>query len=94
MGKLIILWSIYYSAVEFETPEEAEKAKTMGTIDYKDRSVSIEELKDVITGIRNVRAKMNVHPSKKSKLIFVTKKYEKVIKESEDFLKKGWILQK
>ena len=47
-----------------------------------------EELKDIITGIRNVRAKMNVHPSKKSKLIFVTKDYEKVIKESEEFLKK------
>ena len=31
---------------------------------------------------------MNVHPSKKSKLIFVTKDYEKIIKESEEFLKK------
>ena len=31
---------------------------------------------------------MNVHPSKKSKLIFVTKEYEDIIKESEEFLKK------
>ena len=31
---------------------------------------------------------MNVHPSKKSKLIFVTKKYQEMIKESESFLKK------
>ena len=31
---------------------------------------------------------MNVHPSKKSKLIFVTKEKEKVIKESENFLSK------
>ena len=46
------------------------------------------EFKDVITGIRNARAKMNVHPSKKSKLIFVTKKYANIIKESEEFLKK------
>ena len=48
----------------------------------------VEELKEVITGIRNARAKMNVHPSKKSKLIFVTKKYANIIKESEEFLKK------
>ena len=31
---------------------------------------------------------MNVHPSKKSKLIFITRKYEDVIKASEDFIKK------
>lgn len=47
-----------------------------------------ESIKKVITGIRNARAKMNVHPSKKSKLIFVTKKYTDIIKESEEFLKK------
>ncbi len=57
-------------------------------LDFKDEENKIEELKEIITGIRNVRAKMNVHPSKKSKLIFVTKDYEKVIKESEEFLKK------
>lgn len=57
-------------------------------LEFKEEENAVEELKEVITGIRNVRAKMNVHPSKKSKLIFVTKKYENVIKESEDFLKK------
>ena len=57
-------------------------------LEFKEEEAAIEELKDIITGIRNVRAKMNVHPSKKSKLIFITKKYEKIIKESEDFLKK------
>ena len=57
-------------------------------LEFKAEEIAIEELKDIITGIRNVRAKMNVHPSKKSKLIFVTKDYEKVIKESEEFLKK------
>ena len=31
---------------------------------------------------------MNIHPSKKSKLIFVTEKYGKEVKESETFLKK------
>ena len=28
---------------------------------FKEEETAIEELKDVITGIRNVRAKMNVH---------------------------------
>ena len=31
---------------------------------------------------------MNVHPSRKSKLIFVTEKYEELIKQSEMFLQK------
>ncbi len=57
-------------------------------LDFKDEEEKVEELKEIIIGIRNVRATMNVHPSKKSKLIFVTKDYEKVIKESEEFLKK------
>ena len=57
-------------------------------LEFKDEEQAIEELKEVITGIRNARAKMNVHPSKKSKLIFVTKKYADIIKDSEEFLKK------
>lgn len=57
-------------------------------LEFKEEEAAIEELKEVITGIRNARATMNVHPSKKSKLIFVTKKYEETIKESEEFLKK------
>ena len=48
----------------------------------------IEEVKKVITEIRNIRAKMNVHPAKKTKLIIVTNKYENEIKESSEFLKK------
>ena len=47
----------------------------------------IEILKEIITEIRNVRANMNVHPSKKSKLIFVTEKYKEEI-ESCSFLEK------
>ena len=48
----------------------------------------VEILKKVIVEIRNVRSKMNVHPSKKSKLIFVTENMAKVIEESEEFLSK------
>lgn len=48
----------------------------------------IEEIKQVITNIRNVRSKLNVHPTKKSKLIFVGNNIEKNLTESSDFLKK------
>lgn len=57
-------------------------------LEFKTEEEAIEELKEVITEIRNVRAKMNVHPSKKAKLIFITKKYKNVIEESKEFLKK------
>ena len=48
----------------------------------------IEKIKKIIIGIRNIRAQMNIHPSKKSELIFVTDKYEKQLKESEEFILK------
>ena len=57
-------------------------------LDFKDDEAKIEQIKEAITGIRNVRTKMNVHPSKKSKLIFITKKYADTIKKSEGFIKK------
>ena len=48
----------------------------------------IQNLKEIIVGIRNIRANMNIHPSKKAELIFVTKDYEEDIKESKEFLLK------
>lgn len=48
----------------------------------------IEMLKSIIGEIRNIRNNMNVHPSRKSKLIFVTEKYNELIKQSEMFLQK------
>lgn len=48
----------------------------------------VEKLKQIIVEIRNVRANMNIHPSKKSELIFVTEKYEKEIWEAKEFLLK------
>ena len=48
----------------------------------------IEKLKKLIVEIRNIRTKMNVHPSKKSKLILVMASDEDKIKESEEFLLK------
>ncbi len=66
----------------------AEYPKHEKDLEFKDEEQALEEIKTIITGIRNIRATMNVHPSKKSKLIIITTKYEKVIKESQEFLKK------
>ena len=48
----------------------------------------VEKIKQIIVEIRNVRANMNIHPSKKSELIFVTEKYEKEILEAKDLMAK------
>lgn len=55
---------------------------------FKDEEEQIEKLKSIIVGIRNARNKMNVHPSKKAKLIFVTNKYKDLIENSKLFLEK------
>ena len=49
---------------------------------------TIEKLKKVIVEIRNVRTKMNVHPSKKSKLLIISSALDDKIKEAEEFLSK------
>ena len=48
----------------------------------------VEKLKEIITEVRNVRANANIHPSKKSELIFVTDKYEKEILGTQEFILK------
>ena len=48
----------------------------------------VEKIKKVIVEIRNVRANRNIHPSKKSELIFVTKEYEKELLQIEEVLLK------
>ena len=53
---------------------------------FKADEEEIEKLKEIIIGIRNLRASSNVHPSKKTELIFVTTKYEDLINQSEGFL--------
>ena len=55
---------------------------------FDNEEKTLENLKEIIVGIRNVRANMNIHPSKKAELIFVTKDYAKEIEESKDFLLK------
>ena len=62
--------------------------KVNDSIVYDTGKDFIENLKDVITQIRNVRANMNVHPSKKARLIFVTTEYQKDIEQSKAFIEK------
>ena len=57
-------------------------------IDYEKEEEFIEKIKDIIVEIRNIRATKNIHPSKKSRLIFITNKYEREIEEIKDILLK------
>ena len=58
------------------------------SVDYNENDDIVEKIKDIIVEIRNIRANMNIHPSKKSELIFVTEKYEKEILEAKEFILK------
>ena len=48
----------------------------------------VEQLKETIVEIRNVRANMNIHPSKKSELIFVSKSNKKELEQAKEFILK------
>ena len=50
----------------------------------------IEEIKKLIVQIRNIRTNMNIHPSKKSELIFITEdsEFEKLLKSSKSWIEK------
>ena len=62
--------------------------KTKKRVEYNETKDFLENLKQIIIGIRNVRANMNVHPSKKANLIFVTKDYQGQIKEAKEYIAK------
>ncbi len=57
-------------------------------LDFKKEEEMATEMMNIITEIRNIRSKMNVHPSKKTKLIFVTTTAKEEIQKSEEFLEK------
>lgn len=58
------------------------------TLNFEQEEAQVEEMKEMIIGIRNIRTNMNVHPSKKSTLIFLTKDLKNAIKQSQGFLMK------
>ena len=57
---------------------------------YEEDMAYIEEIKNIIVQIRNVRTNMNIHPSKKVQLIAVTenKNLAEKIAQDEEFIKK------
>ncbi len=81
---------IYENLVNYNDKElmMTKWPKTKHRVDYDENNDIVENLKDIIVGIRNVRANMNIHPSKKAELIFVTKDYQKEIEESKEFILK------
>ncbi len=58
------------------------------SLSFEKEEEQIEKLKTIIVGIRNLRTNLNVHPSKKSKLIFVTKTANDMLKESSAMVQK------
>ena len=57
-------------------------------LSFKLEEEQFEKIREIIIGVRNIRTNLNVHPSKKSKLIFVTTKYKRIIEESKAFIEK------
>ena len=58
------------------------------TWNFDEEESNIEQLKEIIVGIRNLRTVQNIHPSKKSDLIFVTTKLRDMIIADEAMIKK------
>ena len=56
--------------------------------DFNVEEEQVEVLKQIITSIRNARANMNIHPAKKSQIIFVTETFDNAIKDGDAFIKK------
>ena len=81
---------IYPNLITFGTKDliVAEWPECKAKFIFDEEENFIEKLKKLIVEIRNIRTKMNVHPSKKSKLILVMASDEDKIKESEEFLLK------
>ena len=66
----------------------AEWPKYDRTFNFIKEEKCIEQIKKIIIEIRNIRTNMNVHPSKKAKMIFVTTEYKDIIEKSQLFIKK------
>ena len=57
-------------------------------LNFNIEAKQVENIKKMIVEIRNIRNNMNVHPSKKSKLIIVTEKMKEAIVNTESTIKK------
>ncbi len=85
---------IYENLVKYDDKElmVSEWPKSSKLLNYEKEENTVEKVKQIIVEIRNIRATKNIHPSKKSELIFVpTKDVEetsKQLKELEQMLLK------
>ncbi len=85
---------IYENLVKYDDKElmVSEWPKSSELLNYEKEENTVEKVKQIIVEIRNIRATKNIHPSKKSELIFVpTKDVEetsKQLKELEQMLLK------
>jgi valyl-tRNA synthetase len=61
--------------------------KADSKFNFEKEEKDLELVKEIITGVRNLRANMNVAPSKKASMIFVTNKKD-VIEEGSSFIEK------
>ena len=57
---------------------------------YDEEEISVENIKQIIVGIRNVRSNMNIHPTKKSEIIFVSKDKENILAAASFIEKLGF----
>ena len=55
---------------------------------FEEQERFMEIIKETIVEIRNIRAKMNVHPSRKVELVFVTSRFANEIEASKEFIQK------
>ena len=60
------------------------------TADYSNEENSVENIKQIIVGIRNVRSNMNIHPTKKSDIIFVSEDRENILAATSFIQKLGF----
>ena len=65
----------------------SEWPKYLEEREYKEEQADIELIKEIIKSVRNIRANMNVVPSRKASLIFVTEN-DKIINEGAGFIEK------
>ena len=62
--------------------------KASKNLEFNKEEHAVETIKQIIVEIRNVRSNMNIHPSKKANLIFVTDEHEDDIWSAKDFILK------
>ena len=81
---------IYGNLVKYDDTElMMSKWPTVNTeLVFNEEERFIESIKEIIVEIRNIRAKMNVHPSRKVELVFVTSKFANEIEASKEFIQK------